>query len=361
MINRFSITLVLIILVLIALLTACSGLGYYLQAASGQWKLMHSRQDIQALLDNPATSPELAAQLQTAGQIKAFAESTLDLPGNKSYTSYVEVDGPALVWNVIAAPEFSLQAREWCFPVAGCVPYRGFFKQQKAIDSAEALHKKGMDVYVSPAAAYSSLGWFEDPLLSTMLSGSDTRLAAYLFHELAHQRLYVKGDGAFNESYARFVEETGVKLWLQSQQRQDDLLKWKELRRAGKDFAGLIGDIRFRLNSLYGSNKSDTEKRRLKAEILESLSHSHEQLITGQWGGTRYYDTWFKDPPNNARLALYSTYEGGNCAFQGLLDKAEGDLAEFHRLAEQVSGLQKAAREEWLKQTCVSIAPQDNL
>jgi len=356
MIVRFPITFVLT-----SLLMACSGPGYYLQAGAGQWKLLHSRQDIQTLLDSPSTSPELVVHLQAASQIKKFAESVLDLPGDKSYTSYVEVDGSALVWNVVATPEFSLRAKNWCFPVAGCVPYRGYFKQQKARGSAGSLRKKGMDVYVSPAAAYSSLGWFEDPLLSTMLAGSDIRLAAYLFHELAHQRLYVKGDGAFNEAYAGLVEEAGVKMWLEAQQRQDDLLKWKQLQKANGDFAELIGDVRHQLNKLYLSNKSEDTKRRLKAEIFESLSYSHEQLITDKWGGKRYYNAWFENPPNNARLALYSTYKGGACSFQGLLDKADGDLKEFHRLAQQVSELQKAEREDWLKQTCVSIAPQGNV
>ena len=143
-----------VILVALYLLTACSGPGYYMQAISGQWKLMRSREEIQALLDNPETSPELAAQLQSASRIKVFAEAVLDLPGDGSYSSYVEVGGSALVWNVIATPEFSLQAKQWCFPVAGCVPYRGYFDQHKANDSADRLRRKGMDVHVSPAAAY---------------------------------------------------------------------------------------------------------------------------------------------------------------------------------------------------------------
>lgn len=356
MIVRFPISLILI-----SLLTACSGPTYYLQAISGQWKLMHSRQDIQTLLNSPATSPELAAHLQAAGQIKNFAESELDLPGNDSYTSYAEVEGTALVWNVVATPEFSLQPKKWCFPVAGCVPYRGFFDEHKARDSAAQLSGKGMDVYVSPAAAYSSLGWFEDPLLSTMFSGSDTRLAAYLFHELAHQRLYLKGDGAFNEAYASFVEQTGVKIWLESQQRQDDLLKWEQLQDASRDFAELIGGAQDKLGKLYLSDQSETTKRNMKAEILHSLADSHEQLSKGKWGGKRYYDAWLKNPLNNAKLALYNTYQGGVCAFQGLLDKANGKLGEFHRLAEQVSRLPKDQLGEWLKQTCSGIAPQGNV
>ena len=217
MVSRYSGRLFLILM-----LTACSGPGYYMQAVSGQWKLMHGRQDIQTLIKDPSTSPELSDQLQSAASIKEFAQKTLELPGAQSYTSFVEIDGTAVVWNVVATPEFSLQPKKWCFPVAGCVPYRGYFDRQKALQSAARLERKGMDVSVSPATAYSSLGWFEDPLLSTMLTGSDIRLAAYLFHELAHQRLYLKGDSAFNEGYASFVEENGVTNWLQSQNRQDE-------------------------------------------------------------------------------------------------------------------------------------------
>lgn len=344
----------LVILVVLSLLSVCSGPRYYMQAISGQLKLMHSRQDIQTLLNNPETNPKLIAHLQSADHIKAFAESVLDLPGEQSYSSYVEVKGTALVWNVVATPEFSLQAKQWCFPVAGCVPYRGFFEQQKAIDSADRLRNKGMDVHVSPAAAYSSLGWFEDPLLSTMLSGSDTRLAAYLFHELAHQRLYIKGDGAFNEGYASFVGETGVKIWLESQQRHYDLLEWQQRQQASRDVAGLIGEIQTELNVLYLSDQPEATKRGMKAEIIGSLSNSHEQLIAEQWDGKRYFNTWFKDPINNAKLALFNTYQGSNCAFQGLLNKAGGCLKEFHQLAQQVSELGKTEREEWLNQPCES-------
>jgi predicted aminopeptidase len=348
-----------VILVALYLLTACSGPGYYMQAISGQWKLMRSREEIQALLDNPETSPELAAQLQSASRIKVFAEAVLDLPGDGSYSSYVEVGGSALVWNVIATPEFSLQAKQWCFPVAGCVPYRGYFDQHKANDSADRLRRKGMDVHVSPAAAYSSLGWFEDPLLSTMLSGSDTRLAAYLFHALAHQRLYIKGDGAFNEGYASFVEQAGVKIWLESQQRDSDLLEWQQLRQARRDVAALIDNIRAELNALYLSSHPEATKRKQKAEILDSLSNSHEQLVEGKWAGNRYFNSWFKEPVNNAKLALFNTYQGSNCGFQELLDKADGNMKEFHRLAGQVSGLPGTDREKWLNQPCMSQENHD--
>jgi len=342
-------------LVLICFLSACSSPAYYLQAGSGQLKLMRARQDIQSLLNSPATDSELVSSLVAAEQIKSFAHNDLDLPDNGSYSSYVEVDGDALVWNVIATEEFSLEPKKWCFPVAGCVPYRGFFKQQKAMDSAAHLRKKGLDVIVSPAAAYSSLGWFKDPLLSTMLSGSNIRLAAYLFHELAHQRLYVKGDGVFNEGYASFVEQVGIKAWLEYNQRQDELLQWQQLQSAGQDFADLIGETRSSLNKLYLSDDTEVGKRKRKAEMFDSLLTSYNQLRIEKWQGERFYDGWFKEPLNNAKLALHNTYEGSHCAFKELFDRAEGDLKKFHLLAIQKSALQKHERELWLKQSCVTI------
>ena len=346
---------------LMCLVSACSGPGYYLQAVSGQWKLLHAREDVQSILNDPATSPELAKQLKSARQIKVFAHSSLDLPSNGSYSSYVKVDGDALVWNVVATEEFSLQPQQWCFLVAGCVPYRGFFKQRKASESAERLRKKGKDVFVSPAVAYSSLGWFNDPLLSTMFSNSDVRLAAYLFHELAHQRLYLKGDGVFNEGYASFVEETGVKAWLEFHHRLDELLQWQQLQKAQRDFTDLIAEVRLELAGLYDSSQTDIHKREQKAEIFHSFFTSYEQLSAQKWQGNRYYDNWFEDPPNNAKLALYNTYQSSRCAFRQLLEKADGELREFHRLAQQKSRLPKEERKQWLEQTCIGISPPNNM
>lgn len=343
------------------LLSACSGPGYYMQAISGQWKLNHSRQDIDVLLTNPETSPELASQLELARQIKTFANETLGLPSNGSYETYVAVDGDALVWNVVATEEFSLQARKWCFLVAGCVPYRGYFKQHKAQLSAEKLRKKGMDVHVSPAGAYSSLGWFDDPLLSTMLSGSDARLAAYLIHELAHQRLYVKDDGRFNESYASFVEETGLKAWLESTNRQAELDQWQNIQSASRDFRALVAQLRNQLTRVYQTEQSESLKRQSKAGKLSNFSDSLETLRVEKWQGKRYFSSWSDQPINNARLALYNTYEGSFCAFQNLWQQAGGDAEIFHHLAEEKSRLDRDERSEWLKQSCTGIASPANL
>ncbi len=348
-------------LALVLFLTSCTGPGYYLQAISGQWKLSQARQDIQTLKDHPDTNPELVKQLKMAGALLKFAESTLDLPANGSYTSYVELEGDALVWNVVAAEEFSLQPKKWCFIVAGCLPYRGFFNQQKAITYSQKLRNNDLDVHVAPVPAYSTLGKLKDPLLSTMLGGSDIRIAAFLFHELAHQRLYVKGDGAFNENYASFIEETGIRIWLNSSGRQDELQRWQQLRDSGDDFNSLISTVRQKLAELYHSDTSDAGKRESKADILQELVQSYNHLKAEKWENNDYYSDWFSEPLNNARLALYDTYQGGQCAFEGLYTQAQGQMPEFHRLAQAKSKLPKDQLSEWLHQTCTGNASTEKL
>ncbi len=348
-------------ILLSGLLTACSGPGYYLQAISGQWKLMRAREDIQTLLDNPATPPELAGQLELANRIKDFARQSLDLPSDGSYSSYVAVEGEALVWNVVATEEFSLEAKKWCFPVAGCVPYRGYFKQHRAEASAQKLSARGMDVFVSPAAAYSSLGWFNDPLLSTMLSGPDTRLAAYLFHELAHQRLYIRDDGRFNESYASFVEELGLKAWLKAFDRQADIEQWQQRRQAASDFSALVKRLRKQLSELYASEQAEPVLRESKAALFGSFKGWLDELRQRNWQGKRYFADWSDGTLNNARLALYNTYEGSRCAFLQLWFEAEKDIKTFHALAEQKSGLSKQDRANWLNQSCTGVASTSDL
>jgi len=346
-------------LFLVLCLCGCAGPGYYMQALSGQHKLMRSRQDIQTLLQDPTTPPELRAHLEHAGQIRSYAEDVLDLPADGSYTSYVEVEGEALVWNVVATGEFSLAPKRWCFPVAGCVPYRGYFEQRKAREFAAQLSAKGMDVLVSPSPAYSSLGWFEDPLLSTMFSPSDIRLAAYLFHELAHQRLYVKNDAGFNEGYADFVENAGVRSWLTTSQRGDELHLWQQLQEAGKDFTGLVGTVRERLATLYASDMPEAAMRVQKTAVFKTFERDYQKLSDEKWRGQRYYAAWFREPLNNARLALHDTYAGGHCAFQHLWEESAGDWRKFHRLAEQRSRLPELERHEWLKQPCASTANEN--
>jgi predicted aminopeptidase len=343
------------------LLTACSGPGYYAQAISGQWKLSHARQPISELTADPKTDAELVQRLQTASGIIVFAATELDLPANGSYSSYVDLQRDAVTWNVIATPAYSLVPKKWCFLVAGCFPYRGFFKQSAAQSSASKYDKRGWDTYISPATAYSTLGKFNDPLLSTMFKGSDVRLAAFLFHELAHQRIYVKDDGRFNENYASFLEQVGISRWLEASNRQEELQKWQKMQQVEKQFAAFIKPFRFELASMYQSGLADTEKSKQKVIIFDMLQNAYQVMVKNSWNGQDYYKRWFESPLNNARLALFDTYDGGQCAFEHLYIKAKGNIMDFNHLAGEQAKLPKLERDKWLNQMCPVVAPATDL
>lgn len=343
------------------LMSACASPGYYVQAASGQWQLMHARQDIGELLNSTETDPTLAKQLQKATDILSFAENELGLPAGDSYQSFVETGRTAVSWNVVAAPEFSLEAKKWCFPVAGCVPYRGYFKQEKADKFATKLRAKNLDVSVSPATAYSTLGWFKDPLLDTMMRGSDIRLAATLFHELAHQRLYISGDTPFNEAFAGFVEIIGTKAWLIKENRPDAIKAQANLRAARQDFQNLLSSIRNKLSAVYQQKLSESEMRRSKTMIFEEMRSQYANLNERNWQGRDYFGAWISSDVNNAHLALLQSYKGGFCAFSNLFEQTGSDVSEFHRQASLLAELPREDRNKWLSQSCTGIASVDNL
>ncbi len=356
---RFALPCLLILSGLLSY--ACTGPGYYYQVVSGHWKLMRARQDISKVLGNAETNPDLANSLRTASDILEFADQKLGLSAGGSYETYVETGRTAVTWNVVAAPEFSLTAKKWCFPVAGCVPYRGYFEKEKAQRYASKLRKKGLDVAVTPVTAYSTLGWFEDPLLDTMLHYSDMQLAATIIHELSHQRLYIKGDTAFNEAYASFVEFAGVNSWLQNRRDSNGVLHWKARRTAADEFKQLLRQSRKRLSDLYASPAIETEMRRSKQEIFATLRSGYSALRDGRWSGRDYFGKWFGSDMNNAKLALFESYEGGVCAFSGLFKLAEEDFIKFHQLVQTRMELGHEERNQWLTQNCPAIASGDNL
>ncbi len=323
----------LVFLLPVVLLGACASPSYYAQAVSGHLELMRQRQDIADLLQDQAVDPELAQQLQLTREIRAFAFDSLGLPESESYTQYAETGRDAVSWNVVATPEFSLQARTWCFLVAGCVPYRGYFEQESARQFAQKLERKAYDVAVSPATAYSTLGWFDDPVLDTMLAYSDTRLAGLVFHELAHQALYIKGDAAFNEAFASMVEEAGVASWLASRGESDQLASWEKSRAVSRQFTEFLAGHRERLRVLYGSGHSETEMRQQKQLAFQRLRSEYQELVAGPWGGIDYFPGWFQRELNNAVLALVDTYRGGSCAFATLYRSAAGNMPAFLELA----------------------------
>jgi len=337
--------------------TGCAGPGYYFQAVGGHLKLMHARQKVADLLADPGTDPELVRRLGKARDLLAFADTRLGLPADDSYSTYVRTGRSAVVWNVVATPEFSLEPRRWCFPVAGCVPYRGYFNLGKAQQFAQKLRRKELDVSVRGASAYSTLGWFSDPLLDTMLSTDDLHLAATLFHELAHQRLYVKGDTAFNEAYATFVGQQGVRDYLASIGKPGQLAGWQTRIEAQAAFSNLQSDTRAKLSKLYAGNTTPQDKRAAKRRIFDAMRENYRQLVRDEWHGHDYFGSWFARTVNNADLALFADYHEGICAFDRLYQAAHADYQEFHSLAARQANKPFDGRRQWLESACSTAAP----
>jgi predicted aminopeptidase len=350
------ITIATVLLPAALLLAGCAGPGYYAQAIGGHLELIRQREPVAQLLAAGANGarldPELRQKLELAREIKAFGVSQLGLPDNGSYTQFVETGRDAVTWIVVAAPEFSLQPRRWCFLFAGCLPYRGYFEQAAAGRFAARLAADGLDVAVSPTAAYSTLGWFQDPLLDTMLRYRDERLAGVILHELAHQTLYVKGDADFNESYASFIEETGVALWLVASGRAERLPGWERERAAARDLDERVRSARGTLASIYASQQPAAAKRVRKEETLKALREGYFGLVRERWDGADYFAGWFAAELNNARLALFDSYRGGICAFAALYRAAGEDMARFQAMAADRAALDETARRAWLEQGC---------
>lgn len=333
-------------------LAGCASPLYYTQAISGHMAIMGAREDIDDMLDQADVDPELQRELELALEIRTYASQQLGLPANDSYTEFVGTGRQAVTWNVVAAPEFSIQPKQWCFVVSGCVTYRGYFAQDKAEKFAMKLKNRSLDVTVSPAIAYSTLGWFDDPLLDTMLQYSDEQLAAFIFHELAHQQLYVKGDTSFNEAYAGFVEEAGVSRWLQASHRVDMLPRWKAMEQASMQFNSLLMNARNQLEEEYGSGHSEEVMRANKKSIFSDMEAEYRSMVDEQWGGRDFFKAWFTRELNNAQLALASSYQGGVCSFRKLYESADRDIVRFHQLAAEKASLDKHQRSAWLNQPC---------
>lgn len=338
--------------------TGCTSVSYYTQSLEGHAKIMTARQDVAKLVKDPSTPAALRAPLVEATAIRKFAVDELGLPDNKSYRSYVDVGQEAVTWAVFAAPEFSLAPRTWCFPVYGCVPYRGYFSKEKAIDFAHDLQQEGLDIHVSGIVAYSTLGWSSDPLLSTMLAQGNTYLASVVFHELAHQRVYVRGDTEFNESFAVAVETTGVRKWLRASGNEAGLREYEADRVRRAEFAALVFRTRDELGKIYRGADSVEKKRAAKAAAIETLRARYRKMRDGHWGGYAGYDGWFAAPINNAKLAAVSVYSDQVAAFMRLFDLCSDDYEQFYAAVQQLGKLDKSKRADALKSAASCYAAQ---
>ena len=338
-------------------LTGCATVEYYAQSVTGHLALMWRARPIEDVIAAPGTDPRVAARLRTALEIRDFASDVLGLPANDSYRRYVHLDRSHVVWSVVAAPELSLAPRLWCFPVAGCVGYRGWFSETDARANAADLESEGWDVTVAGVPAYSTLGWFDDPLLSTMLDRPEHHLAGVVFHELAHQRLYVTGDTEFNESFAGVVERAGVVRWIEAKGRTDlhERDRIADERRAA--FLDLVLGARRDLEALYASGRSDAEQRVAKAERLERLRAQYDTL-RATWKSGPTYDAWFERGVNNAAIALVTAYDRWVPALRTLLDQSGGDLEAFYRAADALASFSPAERHARLEALDRGAAPR---
>ncbi len=333
---------------LIAPILGCANLTYYAQAFSGQLEVFASAQPIKELLDSPATTPELRNNLTAALKIRNYATAELGLPDNGSYRIYADLKRPYVLWNVFATPELSLKPKEWCFIIAGCVSYRGYFTRERAEAFAATLRAQGYDVHVAGVTAYSTLGWFDDPIFNTILDRPRVDMAGLIFHELAHQRIYIRDDTAFNESFAMTVEIEGVRRWLKDKDADREFAAYQARLQRRHDFVALTLKHRERLVALYESNLVATEKRVAKNAIFADLRKDYE-ILKIRWHGFSGYDGWFSQELNNAHIASIGTYHSHVAAFQVLLGRHQGDLAAFYREAEALGRMPHGARAAALK------------
>lgn len=327
--------------ILIVPLSGCGTL-YLAQAAGGQYHVLHARRSIDKVVADPSTPPPLRDRLLDVSAARDFAVAELHLPDNRSYRTYADIKRPYVVWNVVATPEFSIEPKHWCFPIAGCVAYRGYFKEKKARAFATKLAEKGFDVTVGGVPAYSTLGKFADPLLSSMMRYGDSELAAIIFHELAHQLLYVKNDTEFNEAFATTVEDAGLARWLKSRGQADLMSEFVDQNTKEHQFIELFAQGREQLRRLYASGLPSAQMKERKTQLLTDLTAQARALQMQQ--GDQYYESWLKEGLNNAHLASVATYYQCVPGFERLLAEQGGDLVSFYAAARELSRQPRAQR-----------------
>jgi len=362
--SRIQKWLIIIAFVLVVLgLSGCETFSFYRQAIKGQYQLVAGQQSIDKLVANPQTEPRLRKQLQLLQDLRAFADKELKLPVDDHYRKYVDVHRPYVVWNVEAAPEFSMEPKSWWYPLVGSLEYRGYFSKGAAEHYAATLRKKGYDVYLGGASAYSTLGWFKDPVLNTFIFDPEPDLAETIFHELGHQRVFARGDTDFNEAFATTVGEEGARRWLRAKGDTNAVERYEAELRRNDEFVHLIMVARQELETLYGDERTEAGKikasrkpravppeqlRQQKKEVFERLQQRYSQA-KANWGGDTDYDNWFSRQLNNAQLNSVAAYYDLVPGFVQLLKLNDADLERFYDAAERLSKKPKKERQQWLR------------
>jgi predicted aminopeptidase len=328
---------------LLVVLPALSGC-YVLQAASGQARILARSEPIEGVIADQRTPEVTRARLRLSQEVRAFAVQELGLPDGKSFREYADLERPFAVWNVVATPEFAVEPRRWCFPVAGCVAYRGYFDEPRARAAARRLARRGDDVTVGGVATYSTLGRLSDPVFNTMLGWAETRFVGTIFHELAHERLYLPGDSEFSEAFASVVEQEGLRQWLLTRGDAAALERRHESAAREADFAALLRATRDRLDRLYASGVDAAGLRVEKQREFGRLKFEYTRL-RARWGGYAGYDAWFARTLNNAHLAAVATYHDCVPGLEREL-AAAGSLAAFYERAAALAELPSRRRHD---------------
>jgi predicted aminopeptidase len=331
----------------VCLTSGCASIGYLAQSVGGHMAVVHAAKPVAEWTADPSTPEALRKRLELSQRMRDFAVSELELPDNGSYRRYADLGRRAAVWNVVAAPELSLKLETWCFPVVGCIGYRGYYDEREARAFGDALKAKGLEVNVYPVPAYSTLGKLEwlggDPLLNTFVNQHEADLARLIFHELAHQVAYAAGDTTFNESFATAVERIGGARWIErhgSAQMLEQMAKSDAIR---ADFRALVGTHREALDALYRGAAADDEKRSEKARIMAALRAGHQEAKTQRWGGSTAYDAWF-DRANNATLGVTAAYGDLVPDFERLYEREGRDFTRFYAEVKRLAALPRDER-----------------
>jgi len=327
-------------------LVGCGSANYYWQGIRGEMDILGRAEPIAVVVDKTQDAA-LRANLERAIAIRDFASRELGLPDNASYRTYADVGRRFVLWNVFATPEFSLEARQWCFPVAGCVNYRGYFDEAAARAEALRFSDNGDDVHVGGVPAFSTLGYFNDPILSTFIRYPEPELARLIFHELAHQVAYAKDDTVFNESFAVAVEEEGVRRWLATRHDAALTAQAATSQQRREAFRSLVERTREQLAVVYASGAGDDAKRAGKAAAFAEMRHEYAALKE-QSGGFSIYDAWFAQGPTNASLASVALYSSKVPSFRALLAEERDDLPRFYARVSELARLPKEQRDATL-------------
>ena len=331
------------------MIVGCSTVGYYAQSIHGQWDILFRSRPIDEVIREPSTPDMVKRKLSQVLEIRRFASEVLKLPDNGSYTRYADVGQRYVVWNVFAAPEYSLTPKKWCYPIVGCVVYRGYFHLKDAQLYAEKLKAQGYDVFVGGVPAYSTLGWFADPMLNTVMHYPDDDLAGLVFHELAHQLIYVKNDSVFNESFATAVELEGLKRWVRSQNDAPRIRAYRERKNRDRQVIELILEYKQKLSRIYASKKELAWMKAQKRIAIAELREEFNSLVA-KWHDYNRFGDWFSGPINNAKLVAVSAYHDLVPAFEALLERHRGNLDNFYSEIKQLAKLKKRKRAARLNQ-----------